>query len=114
MVPNEQWDDFALTREFAALERRIDTYEDAIKGLAHFPIDVATAALNIEHLTTEIQSVRTDLGKVAAACEQMREDRVGEIEARRKGRTAIVVAIITGCFTVLAALVVLVGTLAGS
>lgn len=112
MVPNEQWDDFALTREFAALDRRIGSYEDAVKGLAHFPIDVATAALNIEHLTDEVGRVRLAVGDVKTECEQMREDWQTQADTRRKGRTAIVVAVITGCFTVLAALVVLVGALA--
>lgn len=113
-MPNEQWDDFALTREFAALDRRIDNYEDAMKGLAHFPIDVATAALNIEHLTGEVQSVRVEVGRVAAMCDQIRLDWQSHADQLRKRRTAIVVAIITGCFTVLAALVVLVGTLASA
>lgn len=111
MAPNEQWDDFALSREFTALGRRIESYEDAVKGLAHFPIDVATAAVNIEHLTAEIVSVRADIGKVAKACEQIREDWKNETESRRKYRTAIVTAVIAGCFTVLAALVALVGVL---
>lgn len=114
MVPNEQWDDFALTREFTALDRRIGSYEDAVQGLAHFPIDVATAALNIEHLASEIQSVRTEVGKVATACAQIRTDWQLQAEARRKGRAAIVAAVIAGCFTVLAALIALVGVLVGA
>jgi phytoene/squalene synthetase len=98
-VPNEQWDDFALTQQFQAIDRRLDSYEDALRGLAHFPIDVATAALNIEHLTAEVR--------------ELREDWREETDARRKGRTAIVVAFIGGSATVLAAMVVLVGAALG-
>lgn len=107
MAPNEQWDDFALTREFDAIDRRIGAYEDAVKGLAHFPIDVATAALNVEHLTAAVD-------RLEAAVVEMRADWREQIDARRKGRTAIVVAVITGSATVLAALVVLVAQLAGT
>jgi hypothetical protein len=103
-----------LTREFAAIDQRIGNFEDSMKGLAHFPIDVATAALNIEHLTREVQSIRGEVVGVAHQCEKMREERQAEVDSRRKGRTAIVVAVITGSATVLAALVVLVAQLAGA
>jgi hypothetical protein len=105
MVPDRDWDDFALTREFAALDRRIGTYEDAVRGLAHFPVDVATAALNIEHLTAEV-------ARVGRQVSDLRAEWRAQGENRRKGRTAIVVAVITGSATVLAALVVLVAQLA--
>jgi hypothetical protein len=111
MAPNLEWDDFALTREFEALDKRLTTHEHALEGLAHFPIDVARAALNIEHLAGEVKSVRAEVAGVAHQCEKMREDRQAEIDSRRKGRTAIVVAVITASATVLAALVVLVGAL---
>jgi hypothetical protein len=113
MAPNLEWDDFALTRQFEALDKRLDGHDDALRGLAHFPIDVATAALNIEHLGDQIRSTREEIAGVAHSCERMREDWQKALDARQKGRTAMVVAVITGCFTVLAALVVLVGSLAG-
>jgi glucose-6-phosphate isomerase len=96
-MPNEQWDDFALTQKFQAIDRRLDSHDDAMSGLAHFPIDVARAALNIEHLTDEFKELRADW--------------TAERDSRRKGRTAVVVAVIGGSATVLAALVVLVGAL---
>lgn len=114
MVPREDWDDFALSREFATIDRRIGGYEDAVKGLSHFPIDVAKAALSIEHLTEEVARVGQQVGEVKGECEKIREDWQEQVENRRKGRTAIVVAVITGSATVLAALVVLVAQLAGA
>jgi hypothetical protein len=113
-MPNLEWDDFALTREFQAIDKRMETHEHALEGLAHFPIDVATAALNIEHLTNEVSRVARTVSEVKGECEKIRESRQAEVENRRKGRTAIVVAVITGSATVLAALVVLVAQLAGA
>jgi hypothetical protein len=113
-MPNDQWDDFALSRQFAVIDQRIGNFEDAMKGLAHFPIDVATAALNIEHLTHEVARVARTVAEVKGECEKIRETRQTELENRQKGRTAIVVAVITGSATVLAALVVLLAQVAGS
>jgi hypothetical protein len=104
-MPNERWTDFALTERFQDLDRRLENYDDAIKGLAHFPIDVAKAALEIEHLAHEIQVVNQ-------TCQGFHEEWQQSLESRQKGRTAIVVAVIAGCFTVLASLVALVATLA--
>lgn len=113
-MPNPQWDDFALTNQFQALDKRFEMYEHALEGLSHFPIDVAKAALEIEHLATELVSVRKEVRDVASTCTQMHEEYRQDRDRRQKGRTAIVVAVVTGCFTVLAALVVLIGSLAGA
>lgn len=106
-MPNEQWDDFALSQQFTALDRRLETHDHALEGLSHFPIDVAKAALEIEHLAREVQNVQR-------TCEVIRDEWRQSVQGRQKGRTAVVVAIITGCFTILAALVVLVAQLAGA
>jgi hypothetical protein len=99
-MPNDQWDDFALTQKFNEVDRRLDNHDDGFKGLSHFPTDVATAALNIEHLTTELSEFRDEL----------RHTR----EERGRGRVAITVAVITGCATVVAAIIVLLAQVWGA
>jgi uncharacterized coiled-coil protein SlyX len=105
-MPNQQWDDFALTERFHDLDRRLATYDDTLRGLSHFPIDVAKAALEIEHLTKEIQSVRD-------TCEGFHEEWQKSVEGREKNRTAMVVGIITGICVVLASLITMIATLVG-
>jgi uncharacterized coiled-coil protein SlyX len=112
-MPNEKWTDFALTERFADLDKRLEFYDHALEGLSHFPIDVAKATLNVEHVRDEIPLLREEIKGVAKTCEDFRGEWKQAMNERQKGRTAIVTAIIVGCATVLAALVALVGVLFG-
>jgi hypothetical protein len=112
-VPNAEWDDFALTTKFADLEKRLEFYDHAIEGLAHFPVDVAKATLSVEHLRDEIPGLREEIKAVAQTCEGFRREWKESTDNRQKGRTLIVTTIILGCATVLAALIALVGVLLG-
>lgn len=113
MVPNPNWDDFALDREFEAMTKRLDMLEHAHEGLSHFPIDLAKATLNIEHLAGQIDSARHEIQDVRATCDQFHKEWRRSMDARSKGRTMIVVAIITGSFAVLASIAAALLGLAG-
>ena len=105
-MPNLEWDDFALSKQFEALDKRLQMHEHTLDGLSHFPIDVAKAALEIEHLNAEIRSVRT-------VCEGFHEEWQKSTENRQKNRVAIVVAIIGGICVVIASLITMLATLVG-
>lgn len=95
-MPNEQWDDFALSRQFEAIDRRLDTHEHSLEGLSHFPIDTAKAALEIEHMTVEMGRLRSDLSQVAESCNSIRAEIRQADQEKQKGRTALLIAAVAG------------------
>lgn len=105
-MPNDQWDDFALSqqfesidRRFEAQEKRLDTHDHTFEGLSHFPVDVAKAALSIDHLTEELREFRTEY----------RSDKSG----RHRDRLALIVAIVAGSLGIVASTVAALITLLG-
>ena len=106
MSPNEQWTDWALTQQFKAYDREPGTVTDTLEGLSHLPTDIATSVLKIEQLRKDMESIADD-------CRQWHSEWRQSVEARRKGRVALVAAVIAGSCAVLASIAAALISLAG-
>jgi hypothetical protein len=98
----EKWDDHSLDQKFTGIDRTLQRQDDVLTAVAALPHSVGVLSRDLERLTNES---REALEGVRAECKAIREEYKQANAERAKNRTTITVAVIAGCFTVMAALI---------
>lgn len=104
MAPLDQ----EVARELDRLERRVDAFAPTARQVIETDARSRALADDMDDFKQWLREVEQRMNQridgVSASLREIVRAQQAEVEARRKGRQAVVVAVIAGCFTIIASL----------